>query len=287
MPVIRVEKNKNYTIMSNYHLQDRTISLKAKGLLSYMLSLPENWDYSIAGLSAICKEGVDCIRSTIGELEEHGYVTKERERLENGQLGGTMYTVREKPENTDMEKPILENPTQGFPTKVNQTQINKYNNNDETKKTNIEKKESQSKIYKKEEATFDSPGLPELLTPINEVGQHNHIKTNNFQNSPQYRPDWFERFWNYYPNKICRMAAMQAWDAIRPDAELCAIMKESIDKWKKTKQWKEKGMIPSPDKWLRDCRWTDEPPKEYDPDDKQYPDIDPETGLLVGDRPLY
>ena len=73
MAVIRVEKNKNFTTMSNYHLRDKELSLKAKGLLSQILSLPENWDYSVRGLVAICLEGKDCIVTTLQELERKGY----------------------------------------------------------------------------------------------------------------------------------------------------------------------------------------------------------------------
>ena len=73
MTVFRVEKNANYTVMSNEHLRNRELSLKAKGLLSQMLSLPEEWDYSLEGLSRINREGVDAIRTGIRELEEHGY----------------------------------------------------------------------------------------------------------------------------------------------------------------------------------------------------------------------
>lgn len=136
MPVIRIEKQKNYTIMSNYHLQDRNISLKAKGLLSYMLSLPDYWEYSINGLASICKEGPDCIRSTVQELEEAGYITRSRQRLENGQLGGIEYVVRERPAESQYEnKPISENPTQEEATVENPRQIN-----------NVPKKERNEKI---------------------------------------------------------------------------------------------------------------------------------------------
>ena len=74
MAVIRVEKNKNYTTMSNYHLRDKELSLKAKGLLSVMLSLPDTWDYSIAGLASICKEGMESIKNTLKELKDHDYL---------------------------------------------------------------------------------------------------------------------------------------------------------------------------------------------------------------------
>lgn len=125
MPVIKVERTKNYTVMSNYHLQDKNISLKAKGLLSYMLSLPEYWEYSINGLASICKEGPDCIRTTIKELEDNGYITRNRIRSENGKLGATEYIIREHPvEEVKQEQPILENPTQDITAQDITGQIN-------------------------------------------------------------------------------------------------------------------------------------------------------------------
>lgn len=136
MPVIRIEKQKNYTIMSNYHLQDRNISLKAKGLLSYMLSLPDYWEYSITGLASICKEGPDCIRSTVKELEDAGYITRTRQRLENGQLGGIEYVLRERPfESQSDDKPISENPTQVEATVENPRQINNVSKKERTKQS--------------------------------------------------------------------------------------------------------------------------------------------------------
>ena len=97
MAVFRVEKTKNYTVMSNYHLRDKSLSLKAKGLLSLMLSLPDDWDYTIKGLAQICKDGVDSIRSAVHELEQHGYVSRRRIRNEKGQVGDIEYTIRERP----------------------------------------------------------------------------------------------------------------------------------------------------------------------------------------------
>lgn len=74
--VFRVNKDRNYTVMSNYHLNDKNISLKAKGLLSQMLSLPDTWDYTLRGLAAINKERIDAIRTAVLELEQHGYITR-------------------------------------------------------------------------------------------------------------------------------------------------------------------------------------------------------------------
>lgn len=95
MAVFRIEKTRDYTVMSNYHLRDMSLSLKAKGLLSLMLSLPENWDYTMKGLARICKDGIDSISGGIRELEAHGYLIRARVRGANGQLGSIEYTILE------------------------------------------------------------------------------------------------------------------------------------------------------------------------------------------------
>ena len=117
MSAFRVEKNKGYTVMSNHHLRNHTLSLKAKGLLSQMLSLPEDWDYTLQGLAQINKESIDAIREAVRELERAGYIKRSRERDERGCLRGTVYTIYEQPhaeptpEEPTQEKPALNNPT--------------------------------------------------------------------------------------------------------------------------------------------------------------------------------
>ena len=139
MAVFRIEKNKNYTVMANYHLRDISLSLKAKGLLSLMLSLPEGWDYTTKGLACICKDGVDSICSTVKELEKAGYVQRRRLRNELGHLTEIEYTILEKPvrpssseesalpdssakagtppkrEKPVLDDPVLDIPEQAFP----------------------------------------------------------------------------------------------------------------------------------------------------------------------------
>lgn len=132
MAKIRVNKNKNFTTISNFHLRDINLSLKAKGLLTQMLSLPDGWDYTLAGLAKINKEGVDGITSAIKELEKYGYVTRKRVRDEKGRVRGTDYTVYEQPvkteplkqDNPEQEKPILEKPIQEKPIQEKPEQDN-------------------------------------------------------------------------------------------------------------------------------------------------------------------
>ena len=137
MAVFRIDKTRDYTVMSNHHLRNTELSLKAKGLLSLMLSLPENWDYTTKGLSAICKDGIDSISSCIRELEKHGYIIRERMRNEKGQLTTIEYTILEQPKNTppEREKPIRENPVLDIPAQVEPIQENTAQLN--TNKSNI------------------------------------------------------------------------------------------------------------------------------------------------------
>lgn len=95
--VIRVERTKNFTVMSNHHFKNKELSLKAKGLLSLMLSLPDDWNYSMKGLATLSKDGIDSVRTAMKELENQGYVTIDRGRNEVGCYQGTVYTVREVP----------------------------------------------------------------------------------------------------------------------------------------------------------------------------------------------
>lgn len=97
MAVFRIEKTKDYTVMANHHLKNRELSLKAKGLLSMILSLPESWNYTTRGLASICKEGVDCIGAALKELEDAGYIMRNRLRDEKGRITDTEYVIFETP----------------------------------------------------------------------------------------------------------------------------------------------------------------------------------------------
>ena len=153
MAVFRVERNTGYTVMSNHHLRNKELSLKAKGLLSQMLSLPEDWDYTLAGLSHINREKIDAIREAVKELEKAGYIVRSRERDEKGRLRGADYVIYEQPQPREpetatsgeqppildlptLENPTLDNPTLEKPTLENPTQLNK-----DIQRTDLPKKE--------------------------------------------------------------------------------------------------------------------------------------------------
>ena len=158
MAVFRVEKTRDYTIMANHHLRNTALSLKAKGLLSLMLSLPEDWDYTTKGLARICRDGVDSICATVRELEEAGYIVRERLRNANGQLGSIEYTILEQPwqpeperenpvqaeeavspkrEKPVLEKPILGKPEQEKPEQENPAQLNTKESNKDLSNTEV------------------------------------------------------------------------------------------------------------------------------------------------------
>lgn len=150
MAVFRIEKTKDYTIMSNHHLRNQTLSLKAKGLLSQMLSLPEDWDYTLAGLCHINRESKDAIRTALQELEKAGYIIRERERDDQGRLRGADYIIREYPITmpvpasdmpaSDMPASVLptsENPTLENPTQLNKDILNKDISSKDIQNTDI------------------------------------------------------------------------------------------------------------------------------------------------------
>lgn len=200
LAVFRVEKTRDYTVMANHHLRNTELSLKAKGLLSLMLSLPENWDYTTKGLSCICKDGIDSINGTIKELEEQGYVIRKRLRNDKGQLTTTEYTILEQPQSLDtsqsppkwenpildnptLEKPILENPKQGEPILENPHQLNTYLQTTQQPKTDISITETsnpnQSNLYAREKTGCDGIGYDdyqEIKEMVYENIEYEHLR---------------------------------------------------------------------------------------------------------------
>ena len=173
MAVFRIEKTRDYTVMSNHHLRDKSLSLKAKGLLSLMLSLPEEWDYTTKGLARICKDGVDSICAGVRELEEHGYVIRQRVRNPNGQLGAIEYTILEqprppepKPEKPERENPVLDNPEQASPVLEGPEQETPAQLN-----TNRSSKEKSKKDLSSTEGSNPIPSSPQTPAGGGRIGQ--------------------------------------------------------------------------------------------------------------------
>lgn len=144
MSVYRIKKNHNYTVLSNYHFKEKTMSLKAKGLLSLMLSLPDDWDYSTEGLAKLSSDGITAVRSALQELEKFGYLVRERIR-ENGRISDWIYNIYEQPnisetqevENQRVENQTLENNRQLNTKELNTKSISKDIDNKNTKNNNL------------------------------------------------------------------------------------------------------------------------------------------------------
>ena len=139
MAVFRVERTGDYTVMSNFHLKDKRLSLKAKGLLSQMLSLPDDWDYTLSGLSYINRESKDAIRSAVNELETAGYIRRRQTTDASGKFAANEYTIFERPIEGEpmLDKPLSENPITVNPSAVNPLPENPTQLN--TKKSNTQK----------------------------------------------------------------------------------------------------------------------------------------------------
>lgn len=193
MSVIRVHKNKNFTVMSNVHLRDMDLSLKAKGLLSVMLSLPDNWNYSIAGLCSICKENETAIKSTIKELKERRYVIVDKKypNQTESKKYEYVYNIFEEPqpEKQEVEKQEVENlPIDNLP--IENHHLNKGTDIPSTDKSSTDGINIDRLNTKKEDKTLS-----------NDNGE---AKTSSFkkQGLKKEANELFERVWKLYPKKI-------------------------------------------------------------------------------------
>ena len=192
MAVFRVEKNQNYTVMANYHLKDASLSLKAKGLLSLMLSLPDDWDYSLLGLVKICKEEIASISSGVKELENAGYIVRHQERDDKGRMSNIVYTIYEKPINTGFEpyadfphtdnphteNPHAENPITDNPITEDPISENPHESNTKQQSTKQQNtKEQRRTDFLTERARESEEDLDQLLSEISEtIGRPLNLK---------------------------------------------------------------------------------------------------------------
>ena len=169
MAVFRIEKTRDYTVMSNHHLRNAGLSLKSKGLLSMMLSLPEDWNYTTRGLAKICKEGTDSIGSALKELERAGYIVRNRLRDSKGKIVDVEYVIYETPHPPDTDQPCedepdtacpdTENPDMDDPCLENRPQLNKEKRNPKEQKINLSSTEGSNPVLSTPKAPRGSDGM--------------------------------------------------------------------------------------------------------------------------------
>lgn len=250
MAIMRIVKNNNFSIVSNAIIRDTSLSLKARGLFILMLSLPEGWEFSVRGLSKIAGEGLDAIRSGLHELEEQGYLSRQRKRNAEGKLGDMEYILYEepqKPKPSTEETSTVAEPIQEIPTQAEPTQINKDINNNRLNQEQREREEP--KLLSR----FDGRPLP--------------LEEAKLQN------EYFKRFWLMYPRKAKQFQAQLAWNALPVDVELYERILQAVEKYSKTRQWADKTYVPYPENFIDGKRWEDDIPTDDVPPVKKKNDV--------------
>ena len=262
MAVFRVEKNHSYTVMANHHLRDERLSLKSKGLLSVILSLPDDWRISIEGMTQFSADGKDAIRSAIRELTDTGYITRAQTHSEAGTFSGYEYTIHETP---------AASPSSGFPTMEKPTTENPTLRNTERLSTNIPPVVPQSDA----DGGNPSVSLAADTSPVRggkegekgEAGEGGDVsesdtppkrKRRATKSAPDYRPDTFARFWAAYPRGEDKQGAIAAWDELKPDDATLQAMSRALVRQKASEEWQRGIGIPYAVRWLRRRRWEDE-----------------------------
>ena len=252
MAVYRVEKTHDYTVMANHHLRDERLSLKAKGLLSMLLSLPDDLDISIRGLASIVTEGVGAVQTGINELIEAGYIVRRRQHAETGAFAGFEYIIHEVPPCT--ENPYTANPYTGKPYTENPAQSSK------------DKLSTIPPIVPHEgDVGDDNPSVSgaaadsSLCTREPQSAETPKRKRRRSTKSvPDYEPELFERFWAAYPRGEDRQGAVAEWDSLRPDRETMLAMSRALVRQRASEEWQRGIGIPYAVRWLRRRRWEDE-----------------------------
>lgn len=252
MAVFRVEKNHSYTVMANHHLRDERLSLKSKGLLSLILSLPDDWRISIEGMTQFSADGKDAIRSAIRELTDAGYITRAQTHSEAGTFSGYDYVVHETPVASPssgfptMEKPTTENPTTENPTLRNTERLSTI--------PPIVPHEGDGNPSVSGAAADSS--LCTMEPQSSETPKRKRRRSNKAV--PDYKPELFERFWAAYPRGEDKQGAIAAWDELKPDDATLQAMSRALVRQKASEEWQRGIGIPYAVRWLRRRRWEDE-----------------------------
>lgn len=275
MAVFRVEKNHSYTVMANHHLRDERLSLKSKGLLSLILSLPDDWRISIEGMTQFSSDGKDAIRSAIRELTDAGYITRAQTHSEAGTFSGYDYIVHETPAASPSSGfPTMEKPTTGNPTLRNTERLSTTppivpqsdadGGNPSVSlaaDTSPVRGGKEGETGETGEGGDETPPSAALTPPLKgeaQSGDPPKRKRRATKSAPDYRPDTFARFWAAYPRGEDKQGAIAAWDELKPDDATLQAMSRALVRQKASEEWQRGIGIPYAVRWLRRRRWEDE-----------------------------
>ena len=244
MAVYRVEKTHDYTVMANHHLRDERLSLKAKGLLSMLLSLPDDWEISIRGLASIVTDGVGAVQTGINELIEAGYIVRRRQHADTGAFAGFEYIIHEVP-------PCTENPAQSSKDKLSTIPpIVPHEGDVGDDNPSVSGAAADSSLCTREPQSAETPKRKRRAT----------------KSAPDYRPDTFARFWAAYPRGEDKQGAIAAWDELRPDDATLQAMSRALVRQKASEEWQRGIGIPYAVRWLRRRRRVPEVTFRYGTD---------------------
>lgn len=254
-------------MLPNCTLRDNRLSLKTRAILAIMFSLPEDWDYTAAGLSAICGAGRDAVRSALRELEKFGYLTRVQQHDESGHFGRNEYIVTDEPSegwplddtaarSPETDEPLADFPSAGEPLTDNPAQQNK---------------DCTNTPYSPPDGV--DAGRPDTAAKCGVAGTAGAArraagKKRAAKAAPDWKPDRFAGFWDYYPRGESKQAAIRAWDKLQPSDELINEMASALRRQMESESWQDGVGIPYASTWLNNQRWTDvskSPPRNRAP----------------------
>ena len=286
MPIYRVQKTGDYTVMSNRHLRDHALSWKSKGLLSYILSLPDNWDFSAAGLATAGADGVTLVRSALKELEELGYLVRRPIRGTDGRISDWEYVIYESPQKPE-EKPDAENPQVDAPQvdalqlaqpelvqpeleNLKQLNTNKQNTKEtNTNITNMVTAGEDAGGGAGEGEDDEDTGVADMLTEAEEAVGKARAALAKTKEDKEAAAARFERWWEVWPRKVAKKAAEAAFARIAPDDALTDVMIAAVrDQTAKDPRFREERYTPHPATWLNGEQWKNEYSGAPDPEGK-------------------
>jgi len=227
----RSGRKKGFVVLYRTAAQDDRLSLEARGLFALMVSLPDNWEYTVSGLAVKAGCGRDKVRRLLKELQEVGYLIREQGHDAGGKFASNVYVLQD-------EAPLSGNTVNG-----ETRQRQKPSAGFSTQKNREEKKKDLKE-------TPYSP--PEGDTPARRRGRREP------KAAPDWKPERFEGFWRVYPVKKSKQAAIRAWDLLRPDDRLLAVMGHALQRQMAGEDWQRGFGIPYPATWLNGRRWEDE-----------------------------